>query len=309
MNPRNPEARDALLLSAAVVLGVLVPPGLAVFGLPIAAAGIAGLAYRRRLVNAAIAVAIGVAGVALIEPVDVIYVGPALVAIAAAVGLLPRVDVQWVGALLAGVFGVADAAHTYVQLTADHLTPEKYLTQVVDLMAVQGSTAAQNAEAVRLLLTLLPTAYFVTGLFTALMTIVAVEWAAKRSNIGLRVPPVERIDLTPHVLWPFIVGVLAMAGSYGTFPYASTLQTIGLNLVLSASMIFAIQGIGVFAGVLNRFVQAPGVRLLAWLILALSSALMPVTSFLGLLDFWVNFRRLPRDGSTPPSPTAAMSDR
>jgi hypothetical protein len=111
------------------------------------------------------------------------------------------------------------------------------------------------------------------------------------------------------VLWPFIVGVLAMAGSYGTFSYAPTLKSIGLNLVLSASVVFALQGAGVFAGVLNRLGLALGVRLLAWVILGLSSMLMPVASILGLLDFWVNFRRLPRDGSTPPSPTAAMSDR
>jgi hypothetical protein len=32
-------------------------------------------------------------------------------------------------------------------------------------------------------------------------------------------------------------------------------------------------------------------------------------SLVGLLDFWINFRRLPRDGATPPSPTAPTWDR
>jgi hypothetical protein len=309
MDLRNPETRDALLLSAAVVLGVLVPPGLAVFGMPIAAAGIAGLAYRRRLANAAIAVALGVAGVALMGALDLVYMVPAVVVIVVAVVLLPRIDAQWIGLLLLSVLGVADAVHTNLVIIAEHLTPEKYVTQMVDAIAVPGSTAAQNADTITLLLTLLPMAYFASGLITATVTIAAIAWAAKRSGRVLRVPALEQLDLTPHVLWPFIVGVLAMAGSYGAFSYASTLRSVGLNLVLSTSVLFAMQGVGVFAGMLTRLGVKGIVRVLAWVALAMTSVLMPAASFLGLLDFWVNFRRLPRDGSTPPSPTTAMSDR
>jgi hypothetical protein len=309
MDLRNPENRDALLLSAAVVLGVLVPPGLAIFGLPIAAAGMAGLAYRRRLATAAIAVAIGVAGVALMQALDLVYMVPAVVVIALAVVLLPRIDAQWIGLLLLSVLGVADAVHTQLVVSASNSTLEKDITQMVSTVAVSGSTAKQNADTVELLLTLLPMAYFVAGLVTATVVITAIGWAAKRSDRVLRVPALEQLDLTPHVLWPFIVGVLAMAGSYGGFSYASTLRSVGLNLVLSTSVLFALQGVGVFAGVLNRLGIAGMLRILAWVALAMTSVLMPVASFLGLLDFWVNFRRLPRDGSTPPSPTTAMSDR
>jgi hypothetical protein len=309
MDLRNPETRDALLLSAAVILGVLVPPGLAIFGLPIAAAGIAGLAFRRRLANAAIAVAIGVAGVALVDALDLVYMVPAVAVIALAVVLLPRIDAQWIGLLLLSVLGVADAVHTRLVMSANNVTPEQFVTQMVDAIAVPGSTAKQNADTIELLLTLLPMTYFVAGLVAAVVVIAAIGWAAKRSGRVLRVPALEQLDLTPHVLWPFIVGVLAMAGSYGGFSYASTLRLVGLNLVLSISVLFAMQGVGVFAGLLNRLGVAGVVRILAWVALAMTSVLMPVASFLGLLDFWVNFRRLPRDGSTPPSPTTAMSDR
>lgn len=309
MDLRTPQTRDALLLSVAVVLGVLVPPGLAIFGLPIIAAGIAGLAYRRRLANAAIAVAIGVAGVALVDALDLVYMIPAVAVIAVAVVLLPRIDAQWVGLLLLSVLGIADAAHTRLVLSVDNTTPQQYVTEMVGTIAVSGSTAKQNADTIELLLTLLPMAYFVAGLIAALVVIAAIGWAAKRSDRVLQVPALDQLDLTPHVLWPFIVGVLAMAGSYGGFSYAPTLRSVGLNLVLSTSVLFAMQGVGVFAGVLNRLNVAGIVRVLAWVALAMISVLMPVASFLGLLDFWVNFRRLPRDGSTPPSPTTAMSDR
>ncbi|MEI7815478.1 MAG: hypothetical protein WCJ13_11920, partial [Coriobacteriia bacterium] len=59
--------RDTSLLSVAVVLGALMAPQLAVVGLPIAAAGIAGLAYRGKVALAAVAAALGVGAVAALQ--------------------------------------------------------------------------------------------------------------------------------------------------------------------------------------------------------------------------------------------------
>jgi hypothetical protein len=63
--------------------------------------------------------------------------------------------------------------------------------------------------------------------------------------------------------------------------------------------------------VLDRTGVGLGGRILAWAALAVLDAFSAWTffSFVGLLDFWINFRRLPRDGATPQSPTTAMSDR
>ncbi len=309
MDSRAAQTRDALLLSAAVVLGVLVPPALAIVGLPIAAAGIAGLAYRRRLMNVAAAIAIGVAAVAFMPGVAVAYVAPALVGIVFAIFLLPRVDVQWIGALLIGILGFADAAHEFLIMRARNLTPQAFVSQVVDSMSSTSTPAQVKQETTKLLLTLLPMAYFVTGLITAVAVILAIAWAAKRTNRTLKIPALAKLDLTPHVLWPFIIGVLALAASYGPLSYSSTLWAVGLNLVLCVSVLFALQGVGVVAGMLDRIAVGRGLRVWAWVALVVFDVFIPVVSFVGLLDFWVNFRRLPRDGATPPSPTTAMSDR
>jgi hypothetical protein len=80
---------------------------------------------------------------------------------------------------------------------------------------------------------------------------------------------------------------------------------VGLNLVLCARTLFVLQGLSVSAGLLDRAGVGLGGRILALAALAALDALTLVVSFVGLLDFWVNFRRLPRDGVTPTASTQA----
>jgi len=103
--------------------------------------------------------------------------------------------------------------------------------------------------------------------------------------------------------------LLALAVSNSSVPYASTMWIVGLNLLLSVRALFALQGFGVSAGVLDRTGVGRGVRIFALAALAALDAFTFAISFVGLLDLWINFRRLPRDGATPQSPTTAMSDR
>lgn len=313
MNPRATEIRDTLLLSAATVLGVLVSPGLAIIGLPLVAAGVAGLAYRGRIVNAAIAMAIGVAAVSVVSLTDLIYVIPALAAVMFAVVALSRIDVQWVGAPVVLVLSLAGAAHEYVVMRAAHETPLSFANRVVSLMSngqpLNAATQQTNRELANLFVTLMPTEFFFAGFLTTIAVILAIAWAAKRSGRTLKVSPLARLDLTPHMLWPFILGLLALAASYGPVPYASTLSTVGLNLLLCTRALFALQGFAVAAGVLDRTGVGLGGRIFVLAALAALDVFTLSVSLLGLLDFWINFRRLPRDGATPPSPTTPTWDR
>jgi hypothetical protein len=321
------ERRDALMLSAAIVLGLIVPPGLSVLGLPIAAAGVAGLAYRNRFASAAIAAVLGVAAAMLLSfleavqtatPADKLdptlmviaaaaYTAPAIIAVICAAMMASRIDIQWAGLMLAAVLGTASGVYEYFVMRAQDITSGELIADTVKLIAVPGSTSQQNADTVKLLVTLVPTVYFVSGLITAVVVIAAIRWAGRRSDRALRIPMLGVLDLTPHVLWPFIGGAFSLAASYAPGAYASTLQAVGLNLVFSASFVFAVQGAGVVAGMLDRFEANRGTRVLAWSGFVLVNFAIPVASLVGLLDFWVNFRRLPRDGAAPPPP-AAMSD-
>ena len=96
-----------------------------------------------------------------------------------------------------------------------------------------------------------------------------------------------------------MAGLFLLAASYASFAGSSMLGVVGLNLVLCARTLFFLQGFSVAAGVLDRAGVGLGGRILALAVLAALDALTLVVSFTGLLDFWVNFRRLPRDGVTP----------
>jgi hypothetical protein len=230
--------------------------------------------------------------------------------------MLPRVDAQWVGAMLVAVIGAAGAARDFVYYRASGSSITSELAREIDRWAAQTAQAAASSgsaqalrETANMLLTLVPMMYFFTGLVTAVVVIAAIRWAANRSGRAVMVPTLSQLDLTPHILWPFIIGLFALAASYGPVANSGLWRAVGLNLVLCVRVLFALQGFGVAAGVLERTRVGPGGRILALAALAVLDVFTLAVSFIGLVDFWVNFRRLPRDGATPPSPAHAVSDR
>lgn len=312
MDDRKTTTAETLLLCATVVFGVLVTPVLAIIGLPLAAAGTAGLAYRGRIGAAAIALAIGATGVVALVPVEAVYMVPAVLMVATAVVTLPKVNVQVVAGFMTVVLGVAYGVQEYLIMRAQHETPVSFLTKAIGATTSGSAMTLADKQAARdfvnLLVTLMPMASFMVGLVTAIAIVVAVVWAAKRSGREVQVPALGALDLTPHVMWPFILGLLALAASYGPLSYSALLRIIGLNLLLSVRVLFALQGFGVSAGLLERAHFGLGVRILALAALAALDVFTLAVSFAGLLDFWANFRKLPRDGATPQAPSAAISD-
>ena len=316
MNERTSDIRDIVLLSLAVILGLVLAPEFSLVGLPLAAMGIGGLAYRGRTMSATSASVIAIALTAVLQASNVVFAIPAAIAVFAAVVWLPRIDAQWVGAMLTAVIGAAGAGRDYVVLKAEGTTVTSLLSTEINKLVAQNAQSAGSAasaqamrETASMLLSLVPMMYFLTGLATAVAVLIAIAWAAKRSGRTVKVPMLSRLDFTPHVLWPFIIGVFALAASYAPIAQAPMLRVVGLNLVLCMRALFALQGFGVASGVLDRAGVGLGGRILGLAALAALDVFTLSLSFIGLLDFWVNFRRLPRDGVTPSSPATAAPDR
>ena len=290
-------------------------PQLALLGLPIAAAGVAGLAYRGKLSLAAIAGVLGVGAVAVVQRVDVIFVAPAIAAILLAVVMLPKRNAQVVGAMLVGVLTLASVAFEELLArgqgttlaAASALQMQSAVSELTKLLGTSASAEVVSSlkEVGQMMSTAWPATYFEAALVVGVLIIVAIAWAARRAGQEVNVPALSHLDLTPHVLWIFVVGVLLLAASYGAFSASKAFAVVGLNLVLCARMLFVLQGLSVSAGLLDRTGVGLGVRILALAALAALDALTLVVSFIGLLDFWVNFRRLPRDGVTPTASTQA----
>lgn len=308
MDARISRIGDSVMLFAAIVIGTAVAPVIAFVGLPIAAAGIAGLAYRGRAALAAFAAAAGVVVVGILNVPDVVFVAPVLAAVVFTVMLLPKRSLQAVAASLVGVLALANMAADALFARSKGTTLPATISQesqtvVAEVTKAMGASASADTlralkDAARMVASAWPSAYFQTAVFVGVLVVVAVVWAARRVDHPLRVPPVSRLDLSPHVLWVFVAGLLLLAGSYASFAGSSTLGIVGLNLVLCARTLFFLQGFSVAAGMLDRTSVGLGGRILALAVLAALDVLTLVVSFTGLLDFWVNFRRLPRDGAT-----------
>lgn len=308
MNVRAAGFRDASLLSAAVVLGACVAPALPFVGLPIVAAGVAGLVYRSKAAAAGFAAAVGVAAVFASQGIEsLVFVALAIAAVLLGVALLPTRRAQSVGAGIVALLTLASFAELFLVAKGFDVSGF-FLTEMQRSLKELGpSVSAQfvkdATEAIRTMSTIWPSAYFSVAVVTAVFVIGTIAWAGRRAGREINVPSLSRLDLTPHVLWAFVVGLLLLAASYAGFSASSAFGVVGLNLVLCARALFALQGVGVFAGVLDRTGVGLGGRILALAALAALDALTLSVSFVGLVDFWVNFRRLPRDGVTPAAPT------
>jgi len=297
------------MLFTAIVIGTVLAPAIAFVGLPIAAAGIAGLAYRGHTSLAALAAAFGVAVVGVLNVSDVVYAAPVLAAVVLAVVLLPRRSMQAVVAALIAVFALANMTADALFARSKGTTLAASITQdsqtaVTELTKALGASASVETirtlkDAAGVVSSAWPSAYFQTAVFVGVLVIVAIAWAARRVDRPVAVPPLSRLDLTPHVLWVFVAGLFMLAASYASVGGAGALGVVGLNLVLCARTLFFIQGISVAAGVLDRTGVGLGGRILALAALAALDAFTLAVSFTGLLDFWVNFRRLPREGAAP----------
>ena len=312
MDARISHISDIALLFAAIVLGAVLAPVVAFVGMPVAAAGIAGLAYRGHTAYAAAAAVVGVAIVGALHVADVVYLAPVLAAVVVTVLALPKRSLQAVVGSLVAVLTVssiaADALAARSQGTTLPATVSAQSQSVAsDMAKAMGSSAsvetlASLKTAAQLLSTAWPSAYFQSAVFVGVLVVVAVVWASRKAGYPLEVAPVSRLDISPHILWAFVVGLLFVAASYTSFSGAAVLGAVGLNLVLCARTLFFIQGFAVVAGLLDRAGVGLGGRIFALAALAVLDALTMVVSFTGLLDFWINFRRLPRDGVTPTAP-------
>jgi hypothetical protein len=294
------------------VLGAVLAPVVSLIGLPVAAAGIAGLAYRGNTNYAAAAVAVGVAIVGVLHAPDLVFVAPVLAAVVVTVVLLPKRSLQ---ALVGGLVAVV----TLASIAGDELAARlqgttlpatvaaQSLQVVADMAKAMGSSASSQTiaslkTAAQLLSSAWPSAYFESAVFVSVLVVAATVWAARRADYPLNVAPISKLDLSPHILWPFVAGLLFAAAGYASFSGSAVLAVVGLNLLLCVRTLFFIQGFGVVAGLLDRAGVGLGGRIFALAALAVLDAITMVVSFTGLLDFWINFRRLPREGATPPTP-------
>jgi len=144
--------------------------------------------------------------------------------------------------------------------------------------------------AARWALRLLPAGIVGMGLLQSLLVVVMAGRLARAAGMRTRILPVGRWQVPFSAIWGLVAGLALVAMRQ---PVA---VVVGLNLAVLVASWLAVQGFAVFLAALQRTV-APVLRnvtlllatlstLVAWPLVALGLAL------LGLLDLWVDFRKL-----------------
>ncbi len=300
--------RDTALLGAACAGGVVVSTHVPEVGLPLTAAAAAGLAYRGRLSASIVAALLGVAAVWLIVPIAVVFAAPTAAVVLLAVRFMPSRPVQATALVLTVVIaGSAMAAAAVSARLAGQTLAESFRTQstamtesLVRALGSAGSAWADQLEAVRSTLVMLwPALYVQNAIIAAVLVIAAISWAATRSGMRLTVPAMKDLDLSVHVLWLLVAGLVALAGAAvaDLGDYEQTVRAVGLNVLFIARTLFFLQGVAVFSALFDVPKTGHGKMIALYIMLYLVDQVLLIVSLAGLLDFWANFRRLPRDGS------------
>ncbi|MBE0477475.1 MAG: DUF2232 domain-containing protein [Coriobacteriia bacterium] len=291
------------LLAAACVLAGLLLPGLPILALPLAALGLARLwaSGSRVLAVAAIAAASGL--MALADPAAALLVAVSMAAAGpvAVLALRTRSPLA-VGTALTGASFAATVGAQALTATWKGTTLVREVTtgaaEAVELVASTLGEAdmARVADVQRLLVATWPATYLQVAAAAALLATAAAGLGAQLGGLTVRrFPPLSRLDLPVHVLWLPVAAIGGLAA--GRIAGLGWLQTAALNALLVSRVPLALQGLGVFAATYERVGLRKTGRVLGYALAVFVELTTYAISLVGLIDFWANFRRLPRDGA------------
>jgi hypothetical protein len=317
MTVRPVDIRDLVLLSvscaASAVVGVLVP----FVGIPIAVLALALITLRFNAWTGAIVAVVATAAAMLVvgDPLQGLVLLPALLVAGpvATVALRQRPALQVLAVVVAVMFVSAvttdavAAAMQHMSLLQWRVAEVAVLKKAMLASAASNPnlTAAQTKSAVDLVATTWTrywlAIYFMINGLTGLLSVKAVTWAGKRAGAGTSTfPPISELDLNANWAWPVIGGIALMAtGTFMHNPDGWVFVT-GYNLVLVCRCVLFFQGVGDFSALYRKAGVGRVTRGLGYVFLTFSEFVVPVVSVLGLVDLFVNLRKLPRDGAGVP---------
>jgi hypothetical protein len=151
-------------------------------------------------------------------------------------------------------------------------------------------TAELSAFAARWAMRLLPAGIVGMGLLQTLLVVVLAGKLARAAGGRTAVLPVSRWQVPFGAVWGLVAGLALMALRQ------PVVTVVGVNLAVLVAAWLAVQGFAVFLAALERTV-APAMRKLTLLLATLTTLVAwPLVTFglalLGLLDLWVDFRKL-----------------
>lgn len=288
-----------------------------VVGLPLAAAAMAGLAYGGRSWWAVFAAAAGGVLATLIGHTTIYVVVLPLVGVELgesaplAYGALSVASLLLVGpvacwhlrtgsayrtmTLIAVGLSALQAITLAVFAAGAGRSLQTFVVASVAAMAEQAGALSDMQEAI---VAAWPGLLVSMNGFVAVLAVAILGRAGTRRGVDVRtLPPLARLDLDVRVTVLPIVAIALLAASRLELAIGPTLEVLGLNALIVARWVFFLQGVAVFAGLYERAGFPRLTRSLGYMLLGVTEALVPLVSLTGLVDVWLNMRRLPRDGA------------
>jgi len=186
---------------------------------------------------------------------------------------------------------------------------DRAIGEVVKSLQASGATDVSSIEQLGPILAWLwPSAYMQLATLTVVLLIAAIAWAARRSAKPLPIPPMARLDLNINVIWLPVAALVLLAVGALVGGTGGAVFVIGLNVLLVARPLILLQGLGVSAWLMERAGIGAWGRGAGYFMLVVFDTFFPVVTFAGLVDFWANFRKLPRDGQPAPTPRARENE-
>jgi len=138
-----------------------------------------------------------------------------------------------------------------------------------------------------LILKILPALWVINTALVAWLNLVVVRgWAQAAGELDPEIP-LSQWGAPEWLIFPFLAaGFLLLVPVPG-------LRLVGLNLILVLGLVYFFQGLAVAAALFERL-QLPGFLKLLFFLIAFMNPVFLLVTLVGLLDLWLDFRRLDR---------------
>jgi len=176
-----------------------------------------------------------------------------------------------------------------------------FLTEYAGLLNIELSQMEIAAEQARGILEFM--LYIVPGIlvsliaFISFMNYMAVSVVLKKYNVAMKEFPSFRYwDASWYWCWGMILGLVLIAIPTGSQSFDKIMDIVGANLIAIFGPLYLILGVAVLWGLMERFKLSRMIRIIIFVLLGIFfNFTLVFIIFIGLIDIWVNFRKLKRE--------------
>lgn len=158
-----------------------------------------------------------------------------------------------------------------------------------------------TAEAVAAVVAGCTPALFAVSASARVFAALCARWVLDRIRRKTRWSAFSDLDLAIWWVVPLMAGIAVyIASLVPGMPGSWQLFLLAANVLVASVIPLFVQGAAAGKGILNRMRMRLAWQLVLGLFALATGVAFAVLPLLGLVDFWANFRKLPRDGRTPP---------